>query len=66
MGEKSQGQGSERGRSDEARDPDRVVDPVTGEKEGLGPREGTEVPADGTLSEPIEGDDDAADDTPSA
>jgi hypothetical protein len=28
-----------RGRSDEARDPNRPIDPETGEKEGLGPRE---------------------------
>jgi hypothetical protein len=31
-----------RGRSDEARDPNRPIDPETGEKEGLGRRE-TEV-----------------------
>jgi len=28
-----------RGRSDEAHDPDRPIDPLTGEKEGLGPRD---------------------------
>jgi hypothetical protein len=28
-----------RGRSEEAHDPDRPIDPVTGEKEGLGPRD---------------------------
>ena len=31
-----------RGRSAEARDPNRPIDPETGEKEGLGPREGQE------------------------
>jgi len=46
-----------RGRSAEARDPNRPVDPLTGEKEGLGPRadeaedevdvvEDTEVPSE--------------------
>ena len=28
-----------KGRSDEARDPNRPIDPETGEKEGLGPRD---------------------------
>lgn len=42
-----------RGRSDEARDPNRPIDPETGEKEGLGPRdEPVEEPAPETPVEP--------------
>jgi hypothetical protein len=33
-----------RGRSDEARDPNRPIDPETGEKEGLGPRDDESAP----------------------
>jgi hypothetical protein len=32
-----------RGRRDEAQDPNRAIDPETGEKEGLGPRDGRKV-----------------------
>lgn len=41
-----------RGRSDEARDPNRPVDPVTGEKEGLGPRTPEDEGDTGTVEEP--------------
>lgn len=37
-----------RGRSGEARDPNRPIDPVTGEKQGLGPRGGHAPDADET------------------
>lgn len=33
------GNDGNRGRSEEARDPNRAIDPETGEKEGLGPRD---------------------------
>jgi hypothetical protein len=40
-----------RGRSDEARDPNRPIDPETGEKEGLGRREVTETETTQTVTE---------------
>jgi hypothetical protein len=44
-----------RGRSDEARDPNRPIDPETGEKEGLGRRETvTETETTETVVEPVE------------
>lgn len=46
-------QGENRGRSDEARDPNRPIDPTTGEREGLGPRDPDDQPA-------ADGSDDAA------
>lgn len=60
MGDKAQGQGSERGRSEEAHDPNRPIDPATGEKEGLGPRDDAATDAqDATPA--TEADDTAAD-----
>jgi hypothetical protein len=41
----------DRGRSDEARDPNRPIDPETGEKEGLGRREVTETETTQTVTE---------------
>lgn len=48
-----------RGRSDEARDPNRPIDPLTGEKEGLGPRDEEPLPEPEPTEEPA---DDEADD----
>ena len=58
-----------RGRSAEARDPNRPIDPETGEKEGLGPRDGTKVDVDvetGGDAGADAGDGDTATETPEA
>jgi hypothetical protein len=39
MADQRSDRGAERSRRDEAQDPDRPIDPDTGEKEGLGPRD---------------------------
>jgi len=53
--DKASAKGQERSRADEAKADDRPIDPTTGEKEGLGPRdEAVEVPADGSASESVE------------